>query len=51
MLVEKIEPISTEIKKLLNDEKYLDEILQEGFEKADLIASKKIKKTSGSQKR
>ena len=44
VLVDKIEPISIEIKKLLNDQVYLDEILQEGFEKADLIASKKIKK-------
>ena len=44
VLVDKIEPISTEIKKLLKDQKYLDEILKEGFEKADLIASKKIKK-------
>ena len=44
VLVDKIEPISKEIKKLLNDQKYLDEILKEGFEKADLIASKKIKK-------
>ena len=42
-LVEKIEPISKEIKKLLNDEKYLDTILLEGFAKADKIASKKIK--------
>jgi len=43
-LIEKIEPISKEIKKLLNDEKYLDEILLKGSEKADKIASKKIKK-------
>jgi len=42
-LIEKIEPISKEIKKLLNDEKYLDEILLKGSEKADKIASKKIK--------
>ena len=44
VLVDKIEPISREIKKLLNDLTYLDKILQEGFEKADLIASKKVKK-------
>ena len=44
VLVDKIEPISLEIKKLLNDQKYLDKILDEGFEKANLIASKKIKK-------
>ena len=42
-LIEKIDPISKEIKKLLNDEKYLDTILLEGSEKADKIASKKIK--------
>ena len=43
LLIEKIEPISKEIKKLLNDEKYLDTILLEGSNKADKIASKKIK--------
>ena len=43
ILIEKIEPISKEIKKLLNDTKYLDEILLKGSEKADKIASKKIK--------
>ena len=42
-LIEKIEPISQEIKKLLDDEKYLDKILYEGSDKADKIASKKIK--------
>ena len=41
-LVSKIEPISKDIKKLLEDEKYLDEILLEGAEKANVIASKKI---------
>ncbi len=44
VLIEKIEPISKEIKKLLKDEDYLDKILLEGSEKADKIASKKIKK-------
>ena len=43
VLSEEIEPISKEIKKLLNDEKYLDTILLEGSNKADKIASKKIK--------
>ena len=43
LLVEKISPISKEIKNLLNDEKYLDDILYKGSEKADEIASKKIK--------
>tara|TARA_E500000331_G_scaffold334141_1_gene359024 strand:- start:133 stop:1134 length:1002 start_codon:yes stop_codon:yes gene_type:complete len=42
-VVEKISPISTEIKKLLNNENYLDNILFEGSEKADKIASIKIK--------
>jgi tryptophanyl-tRNA synthetase len=42
-LIETIQPISREIKKLINDEKYLDEILLKGSEKADKIASKKIK--------
>ena len=42
VVVDKISPISLEIKKLLNDKKYLDEILSEGFEKANKIASKKI---------
>ena len=44
VLVEKIIPISKEIKKLLNEKKYLDTILLEGFEKAEKIASKKVKK-------
>ena len=43
-LVNKIEPISNEIKKLLADKSYLDEILLDGVEKANLIASKKIKR-------
>ena len=42
LLVKKIEPISLEIKKLLNDQNYLDKILLEGVEKANSIASKKI---------
>ena len=42
VLVDKISPISLEIKKLLNDKKYLDEILLDGYEKANKIASKKI---------
>ena len=43
VLVNKIEPISREIKKLLDDQIYLDNILLEGAEKANSIASKKIK--------
>ena len=42
LLVKKIEPISLEIKKLLNNQPYLDKILLEGVEKANSIASKKI---------
>ena len=44
VLVDKIGSISLEIKKLLDDKSYLDQILLEGVEKADLIASNKIKK-------
>ena len=43
ILIEKISPISKEIKKLLDNPKYLDDILLEGSNKADEIASKKIK--------
>ena len=43
VLIEKIEPISVEIKKLLEDQSYLDNILLEGVERANSIASKKIK--------
>ncbi len=43
LLVEKIEPISKEIKRLLNDEKNLDEILLEGTQKANKYASAKVK--------
>ena len=43
-LVNKIEPISNEIKKLLGDKSYLDNILLDGVEKANLIASKKIER-------
>ena len=43
-LVNKIEPISNEIKKLLGDKSYLDKILLDGVEKANFIASKKIER-------
>ncbi len=43
-LVNKIEPISKEIRKLLEDKKFLDEILLDGVEKANSIASKKIER-------
>ena len=42
LLLSEIDPISKEIKKLLQDKSYLDKILLDGVEKADLIASKKI---------
>ncbi|MDC3074035.1 tryptophan--tRNA ligase [Candidatus Pelagibacter sp.] len=42
LLVNKIMPISEEIKKLLKDQSYLDSILLDGVEKANKIASKKI---------
>ena len=44
ILVDKIIPISVEIKKLLEDKKYLEHILSEGHKKANNIASNKLKK-------
>ena len=44
LMVDKIDPISLEIRKLLNDSDYLDQILSEGIKKAQEIASQKIKK-------
>jgi tryptophanyl-tRNA synthetase len=44
ILVDKIVPISSEIKKLLSEKSYLDEILVEGCKKAEIISSEKIKK-------
>ena len=44
VLVDKIQPISLEIKKLLDDKSYLDNTLLEGVERANIIASKKIKR-------
>ena len=43
LLVNKIMPISEEIKKLVRDKSYLDSILLDGVEKANKNASKKIK--------
>ena len=43
LLVDKIIPISEEINKLLQDQSHLDSILLDGVEKAEKIASKKIK--------
>ena len=42
LVVEKISPISIEINKLQKDISYIDKILKEGGNKANLIASKKI---------
>jgi tryptophanyl-tRNA synthetase len=44
VLVDRIQPITLEIKKLINDKSYLDKILLEGVERADKIASQKIKR-------
>jgi tryptophanyl-tRNA synthetase len=44
VLVDRIQPITQEIKKLINDKSYLDKILLEGVERADKIASQKIKR-------
>ena len=44
IIIEKINPISIEIKKLLSERSYLNDILLEGSEKANSIASKKMKK-------
>jgi len=44
VLVEKIYPISLEIKKLTEDKNFLDKILLEGQKKANDSASKKLKK-------
>ena len=44
VLVEKIDPISKEIKRLINDKDFLDKILEDGHEKANNIASIKVKK-------
>ena len=44
VLVDKIIPITVEIKKLLNEKKYLDKILLDGSKKANEIASEKVKK-------
>ena len=43
VLSSKISPISDEVKKLINDQNYLDEVLADGANKAEEIAGKKIK--------
>jgi len=42
VVVEKIFPISDEINKLQKDNNYIDNVLKEGGEKANIIASKKV---------
>ena len=43
IIVEKITPISNEINKLKKDSKFIDDVLYEGAQKAEEIASKKVK--------
>ena len=43
LVVDKITPISLEINKLLKDEKFIDKVLNEGAQKANEIASHKMK--------
>ena len=43
LVIDKIAPISHEINKLLKDNKFIDDVLNEGAQKANEIASKKIK--------
>jgi len=42
-IVEKITPISSEINKLQKDPKFIDDVLHEGAQRAEEIASKKVK--------
>ena len=44
VLIDEINPISNEIKKLLKEKSFLDQILDSGRQKADKIASEKVKK-------
>ena len=44
IVVNEINPISLRIKELLDDKVFLEKILKDGYEKANEIASKKIKK-------
>ena len=44
VVVDKIIPISNEIKKLLKEKSFLDQILDNGRQKADKISSEKLKK-------
>ena len=42
LVVEKISPISNEINRLYKDKEFIDKILNDGAEKANKIASKKV---------
>jgi len=42
LVIDKVSPISSEINKLIKDEKFIDDILKNGAEKADEIAQRKI---------
>tara|TARA_Y100000591_G_scaffold302152_1_gene296980 strand:+ start:51 stop:1049 length:999 start_codon:yes stop_codon:yes gene_type:complete len=42
IVVEKISPITNEIRKILKDEKYIDDELDKGAEKAEKMAKKKV---------
>ncbi len=44
IIITKLSPISKEVKKLLSDKNYIDQILQDGGAKAQDISSKKVKK-------
>ncbi len=44
LIVNEINPISLKVKELLNDKVFLEKILDDGYKKANEIASKKIKK-------
>jgi len=43
LVVQKISPISSEINKLQKDRDYIDNVLKDGGERANIIASKKVK--------
>ena len=43
LLVSEITPVGKEIKKLLNDQAHLEQILKKGREKANIIAEENLK--------
>ena len=43
LLISEITPIGKEIKKLLDDQSYLGEVLKKGREKANIIAEENLK--------